>query len=123
MERVPWGGLARGRRRTRTGGALGPQAVALGVRRERELSELWALSPRLSGHRASQRRSPLDSGKDRGVGRRDRALSAAGGPAWRDDEDGAGTINDSKTRRPDIMRGTGGMTNRASWWSTSRRRK
>src|SRR5207245_9544816 len=53
----------------------------------------------LSGHRASQRRSPLDSGKDRGVGRRDRALSAAGGPAWRDDEDGAGTINDSKTRR------------------------
>src|SRR5204863_229795 len=76
---------------------------------------LRAFTPRLSGHRASQRRSPLDAGKDRGMGRRDRALSAAGGPAWRDDEDGAGTINDSRTRRPGIMRGTGGMTNNPSW--------
>src|SRR5947208_15724806 len=103
MERGPGGGLARGRRRTRTGRALGAQAVALGVRRKRELSGLWALSPRLSGHRASQRRSPLDPGKDRGMGRRDRALSANGGSAGRDDEDGAGTINDARTRRPGIM--------------------
>jgi len=116
----PGCGLARGRSLVRTGQVRCAHAVALGVRCKRELSELWAFSAGLSAHRASQRRSPLDPGEDRDMGRRDRALSAAGRPAWRDVEYGVRIINDPRTRRPGLMRRTSGMTNRPSWSSTSR---
>jgi hypothetical protein len=64
----------------------GARSLALGAHRERELSELWPLLPDFWGYHASQRQSPLDSGADREVGRRDRAHGSVPEAAWREVE-------------------------------------